>query len=475
MSQTLVKLAADFNTTLSLKVAVGDTTATLTSATDDDGVALPTGTYGLTLDRKSSSKEYIQCTLTGTALTAIYSVSRQGVRTSGFARTHRKGAEVIISDFSALKRINDVLDGAVNLDASTPLGYDGTATISTANQLATKAYVDGIAIAGSPDATTSTKGIGRVSVAPVSAAIPIFVGDNDGRVPTQGENDSLVGNNTDVAVGTGNKMVTQTGLQHNAEKYVLDTSGSSTAYVAVLSPLATSLTTGMVIYIKIVNANTTTTPTLTLTGTATAKTIVKGTSTALAVGDIGANSFNTLIYDGTNMVLQNPTNVSIITPTKINVTTTDVTTTATTADVLTASVPANTLGTNGGVFGEIYFSWASASGTAKQVLLKYGAATVATISMTPDSTSGVTMFGYIKFMLLANAATNAQEGSIWCFGSAANTFRTSTITNIIMMQGSALGTSAQDSTGALNLVISIAQNAGAADTFTMSHGFVKNI
>jgi len=163
------------------------------------------------------------------------------------------------------------------------------------------------------DASTTVKGVTKLSVAPASANDPIAAGTNDGRIPTQGENDALVGNNTDIAVGTGNKFVTQTGLQHNAEKYAVDTSGSSTAYVAVLSPLATSLTDGMVIYVKLVNANTTTTPTLTLTGTDTAKTIVKGTNTALAVGDIGANSYNTLIYDGTNLVLQNPVSTAVST------------------------------------------------------------------------------------------------------------------------------------------------------------------
>jgi len=76
----------------------------------------------------------------------------------------------------------DILDGTTSFDSATPLGYDGTATISTANQFATKAYADGLAIAGSPDSSTTVKGIGKVSVAPASAATPIFVGDNDNRV-----------------------------------------------------------------------------------------------------------------------------------------------------------------------------------------------------------------------------------------------------------------------------------------------------
>lgn len=171
------------------------------------------------------------------------------------------------------------------------------------NEIATKKYIDDIAIGGSPDASTSVKGIGRVSVAPVSATIPIFVGDNDGRVPTQAENDALVGNNTDVAVGTGNKFVTQTGLQHNAEKYAAD-AGANDTYVITLSPVPTSYTNGMVVYFKANTAN---------TGTATlnvnslgAKTIVTGVSTTLATGDIVAGQMCQVIYDGTNFVLQSP-------------------------------------------------------------------------------------------------------------------------------------------------------------------------
>lgn len=281
MANLLGRIIADFETSLAVKMAVGATTGTLQSATDSDGVALPTGRYFLTLDRNNSTKEYISCTLTGTALTAIKTVTRQGVETSGTVREHRVGANVIISDFAHIKKINDLLDGTTSFDSATPLGYDGAPSITTGNQLATKTYVDttdaldvhltgdqtitsgvktfvvspivptpttsfqpatkgyvdvpvaardmngqkittlgtptvstdaatkgyadGLAIAGSPDSSTSVKGIGRVSVAPVSATIPIFVGDNDGRVPTQAENDALVGTGTPSST---NKYVT---------------------------------------------------------------------------------------------------------------------------------------------------------------------------------------------------------------------------------------------------------------------------
>ena len=41
-----------------------------------------------------------------------------------------------------------------------------------------------------------------------------------------------------------------------------------------------------------------------------AKTIVKGVNTTLLDGDIAASMFCTVIYDGTNFVLQNPTNLT---------------------------------------------------------------------------------------------------------------------------------------------------------------------
>lgn len=194
MTVTLPKVIADFTTTIVNSVAVGDTTATLTSVVDQDGVTAPTGMYGLTIDRKNSQKEYYQCTLTGTSLTNIKTVTRgTAVATAGFARAHRKGAEVIISDWFVLKRIVDLLDGTTGFDSAAPIKYDTHPTFSADTQIVDKKYIDDIVIAGAPDASTSTKGISKLSSAPVSPTDPIAVGDTDTRVPTQGENDALAG------------------------------------------------------------------------------------------------------------------------------------------------------------------------------------------------------------------------------------------------------------------------------------------
>lgn len=144
---SLPKIVADFTTQLTVAIAVAGTTGTINSNVDDDGNTLADGLYYFTLDGNNSSKEHISCTKTGTSLTAIKSVSRQGVEVSGAARAHRVGSSVVITDFATYK-----------------------------------AYMDGLALAGAPDASPSTKGVTKLSTAAVGD--PIAVGDNDIRVPT---------------------------------------------------------------------------------------------------------------------------------------------------------------------------------------------------------------------------------------------------------------------------------------------------
>lgn len=160
MATKLGKIVADFRTTLATELAVGGTSATLQSATDSDGNALPSGTYYFTLDKEGSQKEHIVCSLSGTAITSISTVSRQGVQASGAVRKHRIGASVEITDFAHIMYMNDLLAGTTDLNASVPLKYDGTATLTPgSNQLATVAYADALTFAGAPNGSTTQKGI----------------------------------------------------------------------------------------------------------------------------------------------------------------------------------------------------------------------------------------------------------------------------------------------------------------------------
>lgn len=141
MSTTLLKAVADLELALAAAVTAGSTTATLSSASDGDDVALPSGLYGFTIDRLTDSKEYIVCNLSSTALTNIVSISKQGASTTGFVNYHRKNATVEITDWAVLKRMLNNLDGTTGFDSGTNLGYDGAPTGLTANQFATVNYV----------------------------------------------------------------------------------------------------------------------------------------------------------------------------------------------------------------------------------------------------------------------------------------------------------------------------------------------
>lgn len=132
---------ADVELQLSTSISVGATSFSVASANDDDGNALPAGKYCFTIDSGTSAKEYLIGQLNGTAVTSVYSVSRQGVESSGAARAHRIGAPATLTDFATIQRVADILRGQVDLDGSNPVGYDAEPTLADRKDLATVGYV----------------------------------------------------------------------------------------------------------------------------------------------------------------------------------------------------------------------------------------------------------------------------------------------------------------------------------------------
>jgi len=135
-----------------------------------------------------------------------------------------------------------------------------------------KEYIDAASIAGAVPATTVVQGIVKTSVAPVSAANPIAVSDNDTRIP------------------------------QNA--HATDT-GAANAYVISLSATLVAYAVGQRFTFKAANAN---------TGASTlnvnaigAKSIKKDASGALAAGDIIVGQIYEVEYDGTNFQLMSRT------------------------------------------------------------------------------------------------------------------------------------------------------------------------
>ena len=145
-------------------VAIGATSIILKSFKDIDGNAITMAEFGTigyaTLEPGNSNLEE-QISFTGITNNANGTSTLTGVSnvafyypytaTSGLLKTHAGATQLVISNTSAFYQT--IID-----------------------------YINGIAIAGAPDSSTLVKGIGTVSVAPVSATAPIFVGDNDPRL-----------------------------------------------------------------------------------------------------------------------------------------------------------------------------------------------------------------------------------------------------------------------------------------------------
>ncbi len=127
--------------------------------------------------------------------------------------------------------------------------------------------------------------------------------------------------------------------------------------------------------------------------------------------------------------------------------------------LFSVSIPANILGTNGGLSGIIFIELRDdldAGTNTATIRFKYGATTVASTTYIATGLSDTTFRGAIKLSLFATGATNTQAGTLEgdvstvglvVYNSAAGTDG--------HWKNLATGTAAEDSTGALNLTVTV--------------------
>lgn len=278
---------------------VGATSITLTSLTDIYGNVLTMSDFGglgyFTCEPDTTNSE--GGTFTGVTANANGTYTLTGVKTmlakspytqtSGLVRQHSGGTKVVITDNvgfwdTFLNKNNDsTVLGKITLTSTQKMIYDASPTLTDDKEVATKKYVDDVAIAGAPDASTTVKGI-------VEEA-------------TQAE---VLAKTATGSTGARLFVNPSTLASTLLSDYKADT-GSANAYVITPAPAITAYTAGQVFSFKATNANTTTS-TLNVNGLGV-KTIKKGAgSTDLASGDIAAGMIVQVEYDGTNFVMLNP-------------------------------------------------------------------------------------------------------------------------------------------------------------------------
>lgn len=268
MTNTRLPLQAQSFTLAGSGVAVAAANIILKSFKDIDGTNIAMSDLGtkayLTLEPNNGTREE-QVSFTGVTQNSDGTATLSGVKnvafkspyteTSGVSKAHAGGSIAVLTNTSgfysdfANKENDETINGAWEF-TDTVVGVTPTLTA----ELATKGYVDGIAVSGAPDASTSVKGITKLATAPVSAADPIAVGDNDPRLPTTDEKDALAG--TEGTPSSTNLFVTNddTSATSSADKLVrADATGKIdpsfySEYLTVTSTLGETASAGTPVY-----------------------------------------------------------------------------------------------------------------------------------------------------------------------------------------------------------------------------------
>ncbi len=246
---------------------LGATTITLSSFNDIDGNPLAMSNFGLigfgTIQPGGSTfEEQIAFTgvvqnANGTAtLTGIHTVTflYPYTETSGLAKSHAGGSVFVISNTSGFY---DGFPAKAN-DETVTGDWTFTGNITFDNFPVTPS---------NSNASSTVKGVTKLSIDPVLNTNPIAVGDNDSRMPVA---------------------------------YAVDSAGSD-AYAITPSPAISAYVAGQVFTFKAGTANTGAS-TLAVSGLA-AKAIKKNVSSDLTTGDILLGQIVMVEYDGVNMQL----------------------------------------------------------------------------------------------------------------------------------------------------------------------------
>jgi len=279
-----------YETTISDTFDAGATSFSVDTTLDGYGDDLDTLVLQFTLDKGLSTEEHIIGTV-DTATSKITSVSYLNVATGEIAGAgtqygHRKGSGTIeITSFPYLTHAIRALTGAKQLDSTlTPMAYDGDPGLTPgSDELCTVDYADNLAIAGSPNATESQKGIVEQATAAEGQA-----GTDTGATGA-----SLFAVPSEIAANTQNQ-------QH---MFAAD-SGAADAYAITLAPAPGAYASGQKFCFLATNLNTGAS-TLDVNGLG-AKNILKANDQALEAGDIEAGQIVEVVYNGTEFEMQTP-------------------------------------------------------------------------------------------------------------------------------------------------------------------------
>ena len=478
----LIPLAiADVELQLATSVAVAATSFSLSSANDDDGNALPAGMYCFTVDSGTSNKEYLLGQLNGTSVTGVSRVSRQGVSTSGAAKAHRIGAPVILTNFATLQRVADILRGQIALDGGNPINYDAEPSLTGRTEIATVGYV-------LDTATGGTVAFDTQIITGVNAGETVADGDflyfktsdqewykADASVVATSENVQIgiaQGAGTDGAAISGGVLIsgvhTTTGLTAGSSYYISDTAGAIAATAGTVEVLVGTALSTTKLLLQLRTAEMV---------TATEKDALAGTSGTPSTSNRFVTDADTT---GTGSLLRANKQTKRVTSTDIN-TVFGGETSNPEEDILVTAIPAGALGTNNYIRVKIWFTLLNVKDNAYtqdfQFFLKYGSTTITSVYTLHSSNGGIgeSRNGSLEAYVFANNSASVQFGHIEFLSAPLSMNDTATSPVSTGSLNSAFGTASEDSSGALNLTISVNPGDTYSYTVTARHALVELI
>jgi hypothetical protein len=164
---TIPVVVSLFETSLQSSITNSATSMTLVSGTDRAGTAL-SGYLCFTVDEGTSSAEFVCGTASSTAVSSLTRgisplTGTSSVTSLKFA--HRRGASVKITNYPQLAIVSRILNG--NEPLPNALVYDAAVTSSSLasvlQNVASVAYVNSVALAGAPNASTIAKGVAQAA------------------------------------------------------------------------------------------------------------------------------------------------------------------------------------------------------------------------------------------------------------------------------------------------------------------------
>jgi len=216
--------------------SIGDTTLVLTTFLSIDGVQLTMANFGdkgfMTLEPGAGSNEE-QISFTGVTANSNGTTTLTGVKTvlhlspytetSGLAKPHSGGSKAVVAVTSGLlnqfanKGNTETVTGAWTFPngANTPILGTSYVAPTISWQVASKGYVDGVAVAGAPNASTTVKGIVELATGAETAAGTATGGTGAALVPANSNFKNVsagVGDASKVPVLNGSGVLDQTFL-----------------------------------------------------------------------------------------------------------------------------------------------------------------------------------------------------------------------------------------------------------------------